>query len=139
MLDNNDKNKFKPQKKKENLEITIIQHTLLENEYPERGRKLYIVPHNLLLQSIRKRIPREGTKTHNSFSFLFSFFKLENEYPERGRKRFFNPPFCYFNPPLENEYPERGRKLTISSRRISVLFFIRKRIPREGTKTWKNH
>ena len=64
MLDKNDKNKFKPQNVYGYVEITLVQHTLLENENPDRGRKPYFVFHcfNLLLI-------------------------LENENPDRGRKR----------------------------------------------------
>ena len=40
MLDENDKNKFKPQNVYGYVEIALIQHALLENEYPDRGRKL---------------------------------------------------------------------------------------------------
>ena len=39
MLDKNDKNKFKPQNVYGHIEIALIQHTLLENENPDRGRK----------------------------------------------------------------------------------------------------
>ena len=64
MLDKNDKNKFKSQNYCEHTDITIIQHTPLEIEYPERGRKHKIVENN--------NKPEENT--------------LEIEYPERGRK-----------------------------------------------------
>ena len=66
MLDKNDKNKFKPQNVYGYVEITLVQHTLLENEYPDRGRKPYL----------------------SLFLVFLSGLPLENEYPDRGRKLF---------------------------------------------------
>ena len=65
MLDKNDKNKFKPQNVYGHIEIALIQHTLLENENPDRGRKLIYSKNSLYVLAV----------------------SLENENPDRGRKR----------------------------------------------------
>ena len=62
---------------------------------------------------IRKRIPREGTKTILPDSLLALYGAvLENEYPERGRKQLLKTVSWRCKFILENEYPERGRKLS---------------------------
>ena len=69
--------------------ITRSEADKLENEYPERGRKLHVQDCFLDMHLIRKRIPREGTKTSKKDTKQTSSNRLENEYPERGRKLMF--------------------------------------------------
>ena len=87
MLDKNDKNKFKSQNYCEHTDITIIQHTLLENKYPERGRKLPFREVGIAdAYELENKYPERGRKL-NVCDFLCNMFELENKYPERGRKR----------------------------------------------------
>ena len=83
VLDKNDKNKFKPQNVYGHVEIALIQHTRLETEYPDRGRKL-----------------------NSKITIGDAFTILETEYPDRGRKlNTFHSPLHLANGAIRKRIP----------------------------------